>query len=54
MISWFEEKLQIMTDKGFFKQLMSQKIVQFPETEEAANTDWCNEHSYLKIPWVSW
>ena len=46
MISWVEEEHKIMSDKGFFKQFMSQKIIQLSETEEAANTDCSHNHSY--------
>ena len=30
------------------------KIIQFLETEEAANTGRSNKHSYQKIHWVCW
>ena len=43
MISWIEEEHEIMSDKGLFKV---RKIIQFSETEEAANTDCPNKHSY--------
>ena len=52
VISWVEEEHGIMSDKGFFKQFMSKKIIQFSETEEAANTDFSNKHLYCKIHWV--
>ena len=43
VISWVEEEHEIMSDKGLFKV---RKIIQFSETEEAANTDCPNKHSY--------
>ena len=41
VISCFEEQHEIMSDKGFLKQFMSEKIIQFSEAEEAANTNCC-------------
>ena len=45
-ISWVEKEHEIMSDKGFFKQFMSEKIIQFSETEEVANTNCSNKHLY--------
>ena len=46
VISWVERKHELMSDKGFFKQFMSKKTIQFSENEESANTDCSNKHSY--------
>ena len=46
VISWVEGEHEIMSDEGFFKRFMSEKKIQFSETEEAANTDCSNRHLY--------
>ena len=46
VISWVEREHEIMSDEGFFKRFMSEKKIQFSETEEAANTDCSNRHLY--------
>ena len=46
VISWVEEEHEIMSDKGFLKTVHVRKIIQFSETEEAANTDCSNKHLY--------
>ena len=53
LASWVEEEHEIMSDKGLFKEFMSEKyIIQFSETEEGANTDCFNKYLYSKIHWV--
>ena len=46
VISWVEGEHEIMSDEGFFKRFMSEKKIQFSETEEAPNTDCSNRHLY--------
>ena len=43
VISWVERVLETVHVR---------KIIQFSETEEAANTDCSNKHLYWKIHWV--
>ena len=51
VISWIEEEHEIMWVKGSLNS-SCQKIIQFSETEEAANADCSNKHLYWKIHWV--
>ena len=64
VIIWVEEEHEIMSDKGFFKQVFEkeqvlQKITQFAEAffqklSEAANFVCSNKHSCWNIHWVCW
>ena len=45
MISWVEEYIKIMSDKGFFKWAMW-VIIQLLKVEVAVNSDCSNKHSW--------